>query len=303
MHNQKAELGYHEAYQERNTEALSTQSEPKWYEAPAISNTTGTGKSSSTFTFTVKLCQKGAKSTKLFVDMTPFKPKAVTVPNFRTYYPIRRSQLVQSDRDLLFWPEATENDNLSEDDIKDKLKGQFHFRMVTRAAEIAYVQMGRQWQPYAEGFLQDLNLSEEDMLRFLIDDSYDGHIQSVLRGISVDKREVAPLDMLKDARRELRKAPQATAIAARVKAMALSEEGFDDLKKLKFSYLALAFYAVSSFYRYMPGRPSFNFIYLLTQSPTLDIDKFLRDPAEGLIKQPKYSASTHFDFACRICHV
>jgi hypothetical protein len=307
MHNQKAEIAYDEAHQERLVKTASTQSNPLWYEAPTINTPSGPHKAGNdAFSFTVKPCLKGAQTSRLSVTMSSFTPKAVKIPHFKTYYPIRQSQLVQSDRDLLSWPEATENDNLSEDDIKNELKGQFFFRMVTRAAEVAYVQIGRQWQPYTEAFLQELGLSEEDMLRFLIDDSYDAHIRSILQEIQPDKGEIRPLDMLKQIRRELRDAPQSRAIADRVKAITATEGNTDEINKLrelKFSYLALAFYAVSKCYRYIKNLTSFNFIYTLTQSPTLDIGKYLRDPKDERPDQPKYSAATHFDFACRICHV
>lgn len=307
MHNEEARQGYIEAHEKLDAETASMQEEVPWYDAPAISRPVKarSSKLSNTFTFTFKRCQKDAQVTKMHVDMASFKPKAIAVPHFRTYYPIRRSQLVQSDRDLLFWPEATENDGVSEDEIKRKLKGQFHFRMVSRAAEVAYTQIGRQWQPYTEAFLQDLNMEEEDMLRFFLDDSYDDHVLSVLQSMKYDKRGENPLDLLKQTRRELRNSPQYKAITNRIQAIAAEEEGFDDLKKQKFTYLALAFCTVASSYQYMRGQRSFSFMYTLMQSPTLDIAKFLRSPEEEreLTQQPKYSAATHFDFACRICHV
>jgi hypothetical protein len=234
--------------------------------------------------------------------MTPFTPKAVNVPHFRTYYPIRRSQLVQSDRDLLFWPEATENDNLSEDDIKNELKGQFHFRMLQRVVEVSYTQIGRQWQPYAEAFLEELGLSEVDVLRFLLDETWDAAFTEDLANIKCKPKEVKPKDLLKQTRKELKRAPQLKAIRERVREWNASEMGFDDLKREKFRYLALAFYAISSSYRYSNKASCFNVVYCLMASPSLDIAAFLRDPKET-VEVAEYTAKTHFDLACRICHV
>ncbi|KIW07378.1 uncharacterized protein PV09_02222 [Verruconis gallopava] len=308
IHNQKAEKGYITERAEANARAIR-RSNHAWYNAPAISSSMPTAKTPNTFTFSLKMCQKNASVTRLYANMTSLHAEeAANIPHFRTYYPIRRSQLVQSERDLLVWPEATEGDVYSESDIETELKGQFHFRMVTRPTEVAYLQIGRQWQPYAEAFLRDLNLTEEDMLRFILDDSHDEHVKVALSEVKYLKGEVPPLYLLKQIRRQLVQAPQSRTIRERMEALAAEENekgNFEQLKRLKFQYLGLAFYAVSSYYRYLANQLCFNFMYCLKASPTLDIAKFLDHPShkKDVMEKPRYSAATHFDYACRICHV
>jgi hypothetical protein len=299
---QEAEQKYIDANEALNARTSFNGSTSNWWDDPPVS-TPAVGKpADNQFVFSVKHCQKGSLASKMHVRLESFTPKANNIPHFRTYYPIRKSQLVQSDRDLLFWPEATENGSLREEEVKDQLKEHFHFRMEQRVTDVAYTQNGRQWQPYAEAFLGQLNLSEEDMLRFLVDDSYDAAFARDLTKIKFGKGEVGPNEFLKRIRRELRRAPQLGAIQDRVQAWNDEERGFDEMKKLKFRYLALAFYAISSSYLWQDKGPSFNVVYCLIQSPTLDIAAFLRDPKE-VVEVPEYTAKTHFDLACRICHL
>lgn len=319
MQHQKTEIANATAQRMVITETATAQSNPRWYEAPSIitSEVTREGRDNA-FTFTFKPSKKGSKPTEMFVEMQPFAPVGITVPHFRTYYPVRRSQLVQSDKDMLFWPEATETTGYDEAKVKHKLVGQFDFRMETRVVEVAYLQLGRQWQPYAESFLNELNLTEEDMLRFLIDDSHDDHIHSLYEKIHPEVKvlddsdsedsepeDIDPVKLLKQMRHDLKASPQAATIAGRVKALEANESRFAESKKTKFLYLGLAFWAVSSAYRDSQDGPLFNFVYCISQSPTLDIGKYLQDSVnmekEG--QGSTYGPSTHFDFACRICHV
>ena len=304
--NQKAERAWLEKQRKLDEETAARQTDTKWWDAPAISAPAVGKASENTFTFTMRPCVKGAQATKLHVEMTPMYSTSTDVPHYRTHYPIKRSQLMQSDRDLLFWPEATERDDLSEDEIKEKLKGQFHFRMLaSRGAQTCYTQIGKQWQPYCEAFLEELNLSEEDMLRFLIDASCDEEIiKTEFKKILHDRKEVAPTKLLKDTRAELNRAPQASA-GSIVKLLSKfwEDEKALALKELKFKYLALAFYAIGSCYRVEANMPCFNVIYCLLHSPHLDMAEFLDPESRDAKKELEYSAATHFDLACRICHV
>ena len=285
----------------------SKQSSANWWDAPTISTPAAGKPNDNQFTFTVKSLPhaKGTQPTKLYVGMAQMTSKSIDVPHYKTYYPIRKSQLVQSDRDLLFWPEATERDELSEDEIKKELKGQFHFRMLSsRGVETKYSQIGRQWQPYFEAFLEELHLSDEDMLRFLLDSQYDANeVKAELLKIKHAKREMNPWKLLRETRKELGRAPQSLAISKKLSALREEEKDFA-LKPLKFKYLALAFYAVSGPYREHPDYSCFKVVYCLRWSPKLDMAKFLETPGQQTaIERPQYSATTHFDLACRICHV
>lgn len=287
---------------QRRKGSSSTPLDPNWLKTYLKS----AKPSNSTFSVTITTHHPNAPATnvKKVIPISQFTPDkhAPVVPFGKAFYASDRGQVKASQVDMFFWPAIVEE--IEEEAVSAGLKGYYINKTgIDRKLSLEYLQRGKVYAEFLQEFLEDLNLSEELMLKYILDSSYD---EDLLSQVGTKPQRSRWERIIQNLRKQVDAADWWTDQGQHAMIEPTRHESHATTKT-KFQYLALVYQAVAADNPFSPAtketKDKWSVWWMLIHSPTLKMSRLLPKLKSVPQADIEYCSATHFDLACRICHL